>query len=354
MNNKAICILALTVLTITVVCGLSEAQQILLSDKEFKVDGEVITTQNISDDGSLYLAGYIVFEKINGTYYLLDVWNLKTNQLIRTFYYHSIKIQAAAFSPDGKYILTGDDDGKIFYWELETGNILATFQTPPNELHDSYPSCGLVRHLAFAPDQKHFISVDGRGKMQYWNITSQQPLHTSKSALATGIIDSEFSPYGEKVLLKLYQETYLYSLINYKVISNYGPGTRIDTRNQNVMEIEVGSEPGKRKIVYWDIETLEKTKESNQFDGWGGRYQISKNGKIVIIPAIDHDSFTQIVNVFQDIRIANIESNGKYSFEKLKISNDDKFLYAFEDGKLHRWDISALTAHANQAEQYKN
>jgi len=46
---------------------------------------------------------------------------------IRTFEGHTDWVTSVAFSPDGKYILSGSWDTTLKLWDIETGRLIRTF-----------------------------------------------------------------------------------------------------------------------------------------------------------------------------------------------------------------------------------
>ncbi len=56
----------------------------------------------------------------------LKLWDVNTGKEIRTFQGHSDIVFSVAFSPDGKYALSGSGDGTLKLWEIETGKELAS------------------------------------------------------------------------------------------------------------------------------------------------------------------------------------------------------------------------------------
>jgi WD40 repeat protein len=74
---------------------------------------------------------------------------------------------ACAWSPDGKYVATGDKVGHVVVWEAATGKSAATLEAPGMYTWDPVQrrhSIGGIRSLAFSPDGA-LLAVGGMGKV---------------------------------------------------------------------------------------------------------------------------------------------------------------------------------------------
>jgi WD40 repeat protein len=112
------------------------------------------------------------------------------NDLLMT-YRHSQRVNAVAFTPDGKFVLTGSNDGTARLWRVDSGQLIFTLR------HDSD-----VYAVAFSPDGK-LVLTGGRDRTaRLWRVDSGQlisTLHHDDDVLAVA-----FSPDGKFVLTGSY------------------------------------------------------------------------------------------------------------------------------------------------------
>jgi WD40 repeat protein len=59
------------------------------------------------------------------------IWDFATRTEVRRFKLHRVKVQALAFSPSGRFLVSlgGEDDGKVSFWDVETGKALCSATT---------------------------------------------------------------------------------------------------------------------------------------------------------------------------------------------------------------------------------
>ena len=79
---------------------------------------------------------------------------------IRRFLGHSDDVSQAAFSPDGRWILSGGRDGTMCLWEFETGRLLRTFAG----------HTGNVLSVVFSRDGRNALSSGYDGTVRYWDV----------------------------------------------------------------------------------------------------------------------------------------------------------------------------------------
>ena len=100
---------------------------------------------------------------------------------------HNRILLTCAFSPCGQYVVAGAQDESLLRWNLETGEktIIAG--------HESW-----VQAVAFHPDQKHLLSGDLHGALKLWDYTQDdpRPIWSVADAHAPWVLAAAVSPDG--------------------------------------------------------------------------------------------------------------------------------------------------------------
>ncbi len=109
-----------------------------------------VSTLAISPDGSRGLSG-----DDNG---LIVLWNLDTGAAIRSLNTHSELVLDLAFSADGRLALSGSQDGDMILWDLEAGEALRRFPVALN-----------AEAVALSPDGRIAYAGTSSGEVQLWD-----------------------------------------------------------------------------------------------------------------------------------------------------------------------------------------
>jgi WD40 repeat protein len=117
------------------------------------------------------------------------LWDATSGQEVRQFHSpNDSSVNSAAFSPDGKYLLTGDGHGDkaAHTWDLRTGTMLQTFQ------HD-----GNVNQAVYSPDGQTVLTASLDKTARLWNAATGQLLHTLHGDMVYSVA---YAPDGKTVL----------------------------------------------------------------------------------------------------------------------------------------------------------
>ncbi len=125
---------------------------------------------DISPDGKLIAIGYA-----HGT---INVWDLQTKQLVKTLKTSLLEIEFLKFSPDNKFLVSGDNRFRNDY---------IMWKVPEWQRYGKVPRAD-VDNLAFSPDAKMFASVNRNygGDIAIYSTTTGAPI-TSLSAAAWNV-----------------------------------------------------------------------------------------------------------------------------------------------------------------------
>ncbi len=142
--------------------------------------------------GPVYVAAFspdgklIVTASIDKT---ARVWDAVTGQLQATLAGHSSPVNDAAFSPDGRLVVTASDDGTARVWEAMSGHLLATLNGPGVE----------VRKAVFSPDGRRVVTASADHEARVWSAESGALLATLNGH--TGVVfNAAFSPDGKRIV----------------------------------------------------------------------------------------------------------------------------------------------------------
>jgi WD40 repeat protein len=119
----------------------------------------------------------------------LRLWDLATGKEVRQFPGHTQRVEAVAFSPDGKQAVSASFDKTLKVWDVGTGKELKTLSGHR----------GAVYAVAFSPGGRYVVSGSSDRTARVWDVqsgTEVRDLSAHKEAVG-GVV---FSPDGRRVL----------------------------------------------------------------------------------------------------------------------------------------------------------
>ena len=119
---------------------------------------------------------------------VVNLWDMASEQILRSFVGHAKPITAMRMSSDGRYLLTGSRDKTARLWDVSKAAQLQKFQCQ-----------AIVRCVDISSDGRLAAAASEDGIIQIWNTGSGNEVHQLKGH--NGVIQClQFSPDGSRVL----------------------------------------------------------------------------------------------------------------------------------------------------------
>jgi hypothetical protein len=117
-----------------------------------------------------------------------SIWDAETGAEIAVLKGHEDEVTSAAFTPDGKRIVTASGDGTARLWDTETGAEIAVLKGHEDR----------VSSASFSPDGRRIVTASDDGTARLWDAESGAEIAVLRGH-AKKVIDAAFSPDGKRV-----------------------------------------------------------------------------------------------------------------------------------------------------------
>jgi len=117
------------------------------------------------------------------------LWDVPQGKRIGEWGEHEGGVSALAFSPNGRWLASGDAAGVVQLWRVPDRSRLSTFKLPADGLN-------MVLTLAFSPDGR-WLAAGGLGALVLWDTRRQRLHHVVPMGLA-GVNAVQFLPDGRR------------------------------------------------------------------------------------------------------------------------------------------------------------
>ena len=132
------------------------------------------------------------------------IWDVETGKQTQHFDQHALGFSpVAAFAPKGHSLLVTTDGATVRLWDLDAGkelhNFIAKTEWRPRLLYPEGDMSAAVDTLAVSPDGKKVLTGDGEGTIELWNVETGWQLRRFNGKTSKDL-SVAFSPDGRRML----------------------------------------------------------------------------------------------------------------------------------------------------------
>lgn len=293
-----------------------------ISSNQGKRLGEVWSLA-ISPDGKILASG--------NDRNTVSIYNLKSQELLKTLNGHKNVIRSLVFSPDGKTLISGDGDGKIEIWDWQT-------ETTKAEIAGH---SGSIWSLAISPDGKTLVSSSEDRLVKFWNLETGQLIRTLPKFSAP-IFSVVFTPNGEKLAIGSREEIKIWDI-------QIEAFVRSIEKHQEAVRALAISPDGKYLVSgSWDttvkVWELKTGKLIHTLQGHENRVVsvgITRDSQKIVSGSVDNT--IDVWNIDDGSLISSLEAHSNWVLALAPSLAEDLFVSGSKDEKIKIWRYSQET-----------
>ncbi len=122
---------------------------------------------------------------------VLKLYDVESGRELRQFSGHKEPVYCAAFTPDGRRLVSGSADGTVLVWEVGSG-------AGPRSLDVGGKSA--VLSVAVSPDGRRLLTGDANSRLRLWNLDDGEEVYDARTAHSGWLRGVAFSPDGRRAL----------------------------------------------------------------------------------------------------------------------------------------------------------
>lgn len=206
---------------------------------------------------------------------------------------------SVCFSIDGKYVIAGGKDRRVNIWDFESGNLITSLRGHSDD----------VTSVKVSPDNKYIASASADRTIRIWDLATKELVHTLKGH-RNRINSIDFSPLGNRLISGSSDETIReWDVINGTSVKSFKAHfgwVRAVAYDPNGNFIASGGDDNRIKI--WNAHNYELQNSILAHSGWVEALDFSPDGKYLLSGG--HDNYLIMIEV----------NTGKIAFNSRKQS----------------------------------
>ncbi|WP_374327161.1 KGGVGR-motif variant AAA ATPase [Azonexus sp.] len=257
----------------------------------------------------------------------LRLWDALSGKEIRQFNGHQGPVNSAAFSPDGKHILSASDDMSLLLWDALSGSKIQRFDGHQGPVHSA----------TFSPDSKLILSAGFDSTLRLWDTLSGSEIRHFDGHLGW-VNCAAFSSDGKFILSASDDKSLL--------LSDALSGSEIQRFNghQGWVRCATFSPDGKfilsasndQTLRLWDTLSGSEIQRFNGHQGWVNCAAFSPDGKFIL--SASDDKSLLLWDALSGSEIRRFDGH-QGPVNSAAFSPDGKLiLSASDDNTLRLWD----------------
>ena len=284
----------------------------------------------------------------------VKLWDAKTFSEIRTFEGHTDQVWCAAISPDNKLIASGSMDRSFIIWDVETGEKKQQVQLSPYNA----PTKGLIPELdgeiansvysvSFSPNGENLAIASADKLVRIWDLENARYIDSLDGQHPTNWVWCRYSPDGKYLIgisnasgkvdgVKVIWETETYKQTGRIVMS----GKILFTE-----EKELGIYAGNSSMNFYNLSNGSLA-YSKPFPDFKGSLDLSPDRKYMV--SCNEDSYIILRNV-KTQEVVWTYKNEKREIHRAHFSPDGKYLIAGRpEADIFIWKMETLVQEQNK------
>jgi WD40 repeat protein len=236
---------------------------------------------------------YVLSESKDGIN--LNLLDVSSGLVVRRFEGHNSWVSAVKFSPDGRYALSSSWDGALILWDVSSGMIVRRFEGQARRF-EYYKNC--INDVVFSANGHYALSGSNDRSLVLWDVVSGRPVKQF-TGHTTEVGRMDLSPDGNYILT---------------------------AQSDGLLNL-------------WQLNKGSLVKQFRGHDGWIDAVKFSSDGQFILSTDLNNRIILWGASTGKQLQHFTIGDR----VNAIAISPDNRFILAGRGSKLYIWEISSGT-----------